>query len=114
MGKMSIKAAGAPSGIFYKYDEKEMKADMAAAIPVADAKANVKGYQLIEIPAGKALQIAYYGAYEKSGDAHMAIDKYMKEKNLTMNTHVIEEYVTDPMHEPDTSKWLTNIYYMVK
>ena len=27
---------------------------------------------------------------------------------------VLEQYITDPSQEPDTSKWLTNIYYYVK
>jgi hypothetical protein len=37
----------------------------------------------------------------------------MKSKGLT-NGPVIEEYVTDPMNEADTTKWLTNIYYTLK
>ena len=52
----------------------------------------------------------------KLGDwpqAHLAMDKYIKANNLPTQTHVIEEYVTDPMHEKDTAKWLTNIYYVL-
>jgi effector-binding domain-containing protein len=62
------------------------------------------------------LKIAYYGAYDGSMNmpAHEAIDAYIKEKGLTHYGNVIEEYVTDPMAEKDTTKWLTNIYYMVK
>ena len=41
------------------------------------------------------------------------MDAYMKANNLPMQTQVIEEYVTDPMHEKDTTKWLTNIYYVL-
>jgi effector-binding domain-containing protein len=41
------------------------------------------------------------------------MDVYLKEKNLT-HSYVIEEYVTDPMMEKDTAKWLTNIFYLIK
>lgn len=43
----------------------------------------------------------------------MAMGKYLSEKGLTQQL-VVEEYVTDPVAEKDTSKWLTNIYYVLK
>lgn len=115
LGKANIEPAGAPSGLFFKWDETTQSAMMAAAIPVkGDAKTTVKGYETIVVPAGKNLHIAYMGSYDKSGDAHNSMDAYMKEKNMEQVMPVIEEYATDPMHEPDTNKWLTNIYYPVK
>lgn len=113
-GKAGLKPAGSPSGIFYKWDSEAKKASMAAAIPVENAGAKVKDYETITVPGGKTLFIDYYGAYEKSENAHYAMDEYMKEKNLTMNEVVVEEYITDPSTEKDTSKWLTRIYYPVK
>ena len=114
-GKAGLQPAGSPCGLFYKWDQENKTADMAAAVPViGDNKTKVKGYENMEVAGGKALHIAYYGAYEKSEDAHYAMDDYMKEKGLELNELVIEEYVTDPTKEADTSKWLTNIYYLVK
>lgn len=115
VGKAKLQPAGAPSGLFFKWDEANNSTLMAAAIAVmGDAKTSLKGYETIVVPAGKNLHIAYMGSYEKSGEAHAAMDSYMKEKNLEQINPVIEEYITDPMNEPDTSKWLTNIYYPVK
>lgn len=115
VGKAKLEPAGAPSGLFFSWDEANKSALMAAAIPVkGDAKTTVKGFETIVVPAGKNLHIAYMGSYEKSADAHYAMDAYIKEKNMEQLMPVIEEYVTDPMHEPDTNKWLTNIYYPVK
>lgn len=115
LGKAKIAPSGAPSGLYYSWNEKEMKADVAASMQVSDAKAKIAGFETIQIPASeKVLHIAYYGSYDKSMDAHMAMDAYMKEKGLTQNGPVIEEYVTDPMTEKDSAKWLTNIYYIVK
>ena len=46
-------------------------------------------------------------------DDRVALLKYLSEKGLTQQL-VVEEYVTDPVAEKDTSKWLTNIYYVLK
>lgn len=112
LGKQKIAPLSAPSAIYSNYNEKEQKADVAAVTKVP-AGTSLKGWETFSFPACKVLHIAYYGAYEKSAAAHMQMDAYIKEKNLTQGA-VIEEYVTDPMKEKDTSKWLTNIYYMVK
>ncbi len=109
--KQKVVPASAPSCIFFTYDESKKETSCAAAVAVA--KGDVKGWEKFDVPAGKVLLIEYFGAYEKSANAHMTMDKYMKEKSLTQGL-VIEEYVTDPMVEKDTAKWQTNIYYMVK
>ncbi len=109
---MDLPLAGGPSGMFYEYDMENMRADMAAGIPV-NGDAAVDGYTTIPV-SGKALLISYFGSYSDIGEAHYAMDDYMQENNLTLNELVIEEYITDPMSEPDTSRWLTNIYYLVK
>jgi effector-binding domain-containing protein len=58
--------------------------------------------------------VAYYGNYDQSEKAHDAIGDKMKADGLVLRDAVIEEYVTDPTAEPDTAKWLTNIYYPIK
>ena len=69
--------------------------------------------QSFSFPASKVLQLVYNGGYSKIGDAHMALGKYMKDKALTQNV-AVEEYITDPMTEKDSTKWQTNIYYLLK
>lgn len=103
---------GAPAALYFNWDEANKKTDMAAVLPVKDAKAG-KGYEVFSTPASKALVIDYYGAYDKSQEAHYAMEDYMKGKEFKWKAPVIEEYITDPMSEKDTAKWLTKIYYLV-
>ena len=112
LGKAKAQMIGQPKAIYFSFDEKTMVTEVAAVVEVANGTklANVEKF---ETPAGKVLKIEYYGAYDKSANAHYAIDAYMKEKGMKQS-YVIEEYVTDPMTEKDTAKWLTNIFYMVK
>jgi len=112
MSKAKIEPVGAPKAIFFTFDEKTMMTDVAAVMEIpADKK--LDGFEKFESPAGKVLMLEYWGAYDKSGDAHSAMDTYIKKNNLTQGL-VFEEYITSPMTEKDTAKWQTNIYYLVK
>ena len=115
IAKAGVEPAGAPSGVFFEWNEKEMTFDMIAGIPVPlEAKAKLKGLDLYETPASKAYLIDYVGGYSGSMAAHMAMDAHMKANNVTMNANAIEEYITDPGQEPDSMKWHTNVIYLVK
>jgi effector-binding domain-containing protein len=115
IGKAGLEMAGSPSGVYFLWDEKKGVTDMMAAMPVkAAADLKVEGMDVHVVPASKMLHVAYLGAYEGSANAHYAIDEHIKAKGLTHYGNVIEEYMVGPGTEPDTSKWLTNIYYMIK
>ncbi len=111
IGKNKVEMQGAPAAIYFKYDEEKGETDFAAVFGIK-TKMETKEFEVFQIPSSKVLLIEYYGAYDKSANAHYAMDAYMKEKGLTQS-YVIEEYVTDPMMEKDTAKWLTNIYYVL-
>lgn len=110
-GAAGDKVAGMPSALYFTWDEANQISDMAAVVPVKEA---VPGFDKFDVPAGKALLINYYGAYDKVGDAHYGMDDYIKEKGYKQKSPVLEEYVTDPTQEPDTAKWLTKIMYFVE
>lgn len=112
--KSGADMAGYPSGLFWSYDDSTGTADMAAAIPVAVNQKFGGGLQVFPVGGKQALIIEHFGAYEKTGEAHYALDDYMAEKGLQSIPPVIEEYVTDPGQEPDTAKWLTRIIYFVE
>ncbi|MBK9175904.1 MAG: SRPBCC family protein [Flavobacteriales bacterium] len=115
IGKAGVAPAGAPSGVYFEWNVEEQTADMIAGIPVPlTARAKLKGLDLYEAPASKALLIEYRGGYEGMGPAHEAMDAYINANGLTHHTNVIEEYITDPGSEPDSTKWLTNIIYLIK
>jgi effector-binding domain-containing protein/uncharacterized protein YndB with AHSA1/START domain len=108
-------APGTPAGLYYFWDEINQETDMAAALPVTSGT-NMDNpiIQLVNIPASKALFVNYYGAYNKSMDAYSSIDKYLAENKLKQKTPVIEQYITDPANEKDTTKWLTKIVFLVE
>ncbi|HNR08997.1 MAG TPA: SRPBCC family protein [Saprospiraceae bacterium] len=110
--KAGIEMDGMPAGLYFTYDETAGTTDMVAGIPVK-GKASVPGFSTFEIPAGTELSLDYFGAYDKMGEAHYAMEDYIREKALTGRVPVIEEYLSDPELEPDTAKWLTRVIYPV-
>jgi len=112
LDKMKVKPESAPVGIYWGYNMQDMSADVAAGFRVPKG-IKVKNYESYSFPAAKVLQITYYGDYQKMEGAYQAMDAFMQQKGVNKAAS-IEEYVTDPMSEKDTAKWLTNIYYILK
>lgn len=112
LAKAKAQPIGMPKAFYFTFDEKTMVADVAPVMEVANGT-KLDGLEKFETPASKVFLIEYFGSYEKSANAHYAMDAYMKEKGVTQS-FVLEEYVTDPIAEKDTAKWQTNIFYFVK
>jgi len=111
--KADAKMIGHPNGFFWSFDTVALKTDMAAAIQLEKQTKATDSIQVFSF-SGKSLMIEYLGDYAKTGEAHLAMDEYMAEKKLQSIPPVMEEYVTDPVQEPDTAKWLTRIIYFVE
>lgn len=111
--KAGITPVGAPSDLYWSYDEEAGTTDMAAVFPISKEQKVDHGLTAFPINEGNALLIEFFGRYDTIGQAHLAMDEFMTEKNLQSIPPVIEEYVTDPSLEPDTSKWLTRVIYYV-
>jgi len=114
IGMAGAKVSGPASGLYFMWDAKKKITDMAAALPIDKSIIlNGSGLGTISLK-GKALVLDHYGAYELTANAHYALDTYKKEKMLASKEPVVEQYITDPMVEKDTAKWLTRLIYFLK
>ena len=111
LGKQGIQMAGAPAALYYEWDEQNRITKVAAAIPIKSPIKSGGDLKIIRMPATKAYMVDYFGPYQESAAAHYACDFYLSKKGLKQKSPVIEEYITDHASEPDSSKWLTKIYY---
>ncbi|MDX1652299.1 MAG: GyrI-like domain-containing protein [Brumimicrobium sp.] len=115
-GKITEKGiafAGAPSGLYFTWEPDKNQADMAAAIPIQSTDAKLEGYESWVL-GGDALKIVHMGSYEDLAKPHEAMEKYIIDNKLTTRGPALEEYISDPGTEPDTSKWVTHIYYFIE
>lgn len=118
MKAAGVDFAGAPFAIYHKVwvgNDNQMHFVMEAGVPVTKAVAKPGGrVKASEIKAGNVVIGYHYGAYEKTTDSHATLDEYLKANGKEVIGAPWEVYVTDPMAEKDTMKWLTEIYYPVK
>jgi len=112
LGMKTIKPLGAPAALYFSWDDQNKISDLAAAVPV---KRDIKTDKIetLSLSYPKAVVADYYGPYEKLVHGHNALDLYFAQNELTYTGPGLEVYLSDPEKEPDSSKWLTKIYYFV-
>jgi len=111
--QLGSKTTGPHTGIYFTWDTVNKNSDMAVVFPVADSTTSISGTTFIATPASKAVMAVLKGGYSSEMKYHNAITQYMHAKGQTLN-YVIEEYPVSPQTEPDSNKWVTNIYYLIK
>jgi effector-binding domain-containing protein len=112
--KLNI-TAGTPSSLIYSWDEKLRQADIAAAIPVPSGTVIENNIiRVIDIPASKAVYADHLGSVEKTADLYPSIRKYLSDNKLREISPLIEQYLSDPAKETDSSKWKTRVIFLVE
>jgi len=112
--KAKINQSGFPQSAYYKWDEVKQFTVFENRLPVSQQVPDKGRVRYTVIPATRAVLGVHFGDYDKTMYLYQAMDEYIKDFGLQETGGPIEEYVTDPMTEPDTAKWQTNIYFPVK
>lgn len=102
-----------PLAIIHMWDEENKKAKVEVALASNSSKPGDKRVVKGTTYEGAVVKGSFYGPYEETGAVHYAIDDYAKANALQISGSPWEVYVTDPGEEPDTTKWLTEVYYPV-
>ncbi|MEL6673031.1 MAG: GyrI-like domain-containing protein [Bacteroidota bacterium] len=114
VGEQGGEMDGMPCGLYYRFDDEGGSINMSLGIGVKAPLSNTGSYQNLEIPAGKAIQVDYYGDYNNLPEGHAALDGYLAKHGVDRHTPIIEEYVTDPTTVESPSEVLTRITYLLR
>jgi len=110
--KEKIKPLSSPCGLVFTYDEENQKAEVSCAYKVPGGT-KLKDWETMAFPACKVLSVEYKGFPSGSGDAHRAIDEYMRARGYQFQM-VIEEYMSGPDENDECYNCVTMIYYLLK
>jgi effector-binding domain-containing protein len=86
---------------------------VSAGVPVEMDSKGFNEIQYFEIPATLAIFAKHTGG-PNSESTHNAISAYMKDFQLKPKDYIWETYLYDQEMQPDTTKWVTWIYYPLK
>lgn len=98
----------APFGIYYKFTPEDVEVEAGVCVtgePKAESNARV-----MQTYSGKALRGKFFGHYDGLKEAWKEFDAYAVKNNYVSTKPCFEVYITIPDLEPDSSKWLTEIY----
>lgn len=112
LDSLGITPSGPPAGLIFDWDASVGRVFLMAALPVDKPMPNIRGYTSFTIKPTECLHLEHYGSYATLRHAHTKLSYLMDDSPYVLGAPVIEEYVTSPSQEPDTSKWLTNVYYL--
>lgn len=110
--KANVQVTGAPFCLFPIFGDETT--EMVCALPVAADLKAVGKLKVQQRPAGRVVKAIHLGNYDNLINTHQEIGKYIQIKMLAVNGDPWEVYITDPMVEKDTARWITEIYYPVK
>lgn len=110
--KKKIQADSLPFAIYYDWGTDGIN-KFACGLNIPEKSWSRNEFQYFELPSGHAIMVTHWGKFG-SLKPYKALDSYMKEKQLEIIGYPMEVYTTYPDNEPDTSKWQSNIYYLVK
>lgn len=112
LGRMNMKSE-LQGVLFYTNDPKNFIFKCVIPINRMPATKPVRA-ELSILESTRAVVYNYYGAYSHINKAYEDLNTYLATNKLKQSGPAREFYITDPLQEPDTSKWLSRIYIPVK
>ena len=109
-----IECTAPPFVRYLVWDEKADRNVIEGGIFIKGPVAGKDNIKFVEYPAQKVVSATHYGAYETISNTYQALEKYMKDHNLTSGGAPFEIYITDPQKEPEMTKWETEVYFPIK
>jgi len=107
-----LKFASHLFGIYHSFSPQNV--DVEAGVPVSGRPEPEGRMRIMKTYGGKAVYLKYYGPYDKLSEGWNDMLNYVNENKLVASAPCFEVYITDPGSEPDSSKWLTELYYPIK
>lgn len=104
---------GQPIAIWHKYDP-SAKHIIEAAIPVATTLDGEGRVLASTIGEGNVVRAVHIGSYQSAAQSYEVLHEYIADNGYVKSGPSWEQYMTDPVSQPDTSKWITHIYLPVK
>jgi len=106
--KAGLKMAGFPLA---RYPVVGHLTTIEAGVPLVNSTTPEGEMEYCELPGGPVVFAVHGGPYDRLGDTHAAILRWIDEQRLRVAGPHWEWYVNDPGHYPNPEDWRTHVYY---
>jgi len=113
VAQANIQPIGMPLTVYYNIDSENI--EMECGIPVGE-NTPVSGDEINLRKTGgtTVVKAIHMGDYHNLMSTYKEVVKYVEDNHLTGVGNPWEVYVTDPGQVPDTTQWITEVYYPVE
>ncbi len=115
IAEQGLEQQGAPLSIATRWEDNVY--EFKAAIPIRAMEeisvASDSEVQMGTTYTGRVVRAVHTGSYEQLTDTYEAIEEFIEARNLSVNGHSWEHYVSDPGNTAEADR-VTHIYYPVK
>lgn len=101
--------SGPPYATYRPLDTELCEFEVEAGFPVASAGIGNGTVEATTLPGGRAATTWHVGPYDTLAAAHEALDRWIDAHGGTLNGRCWEVYYSDPVSEPDSSRWRTEV-----
>ncbi len=112
--KHELGMAGAPFVHYLTWDEETGQSDYLAGVPVTAEAEPTEPVMLKLYPEMEVISVTHFGPYEEFKKSYNKIIQYIEENQVETTGEAFEFYHTDPMAEPDVTRWKTVIAFPLK
>lgn len=111
IGEKGLTVTGPPYGRYR--GEPSDTFDVEAGVPIAQPTTSHDDIVAGHLPAVEAVQFVHIGPYDTLRQSYESIAAWMAQNDIVPGAEMWEQYLSDPMAEPDPSKWETKIVWPV-
>jgi effector-binding domain-containing protein/uncharacterized protein YndB with AHSA1/START domain len=113
LNKNNLDISGPPFALYHESD-KEGYTILQCGLPIKSKVEGNDNISFLEIVPTKTIMASHFGHYNTVNITYKNILEYIKSNELEITGVPWEMYITDPMQEPDQSKWETKVYFPIK
>ena len=112
LSEAGVAELGPPSSIYHAMDG--TVCDLTIGIEIAEGVEAPEGLDVAEVPQGTEAKLDFYGPFDRIREGFAELAEWCQANGRTPSNRARERYITDPEQEPDSSKWLTELYLGVE
>jgi effector-binding domain-containing protein len=112
--EQGLQISGPPFAYYFDYDPETATTGLYCGVPVSALGEAGERVMPIVLEASPALMTLHKGPYDELSSSYNYLMEYVESNQVPVTWEAMEVYLTDPMTQPYSTLWETEIYFLTK